>query len=109
MKCSVSGHNIFIEKFWMHSFLFTYTHFWLEILMKLYHIFKCVAGSVADPDPGSIAFLSSGSGVRDGKNPDLGSGMNIPDHFSESLETVFGVPDPGSKMEKFGSGIRYTH
>jgi hypothetical protein len=42
-----------------------------------------------------------------GKNPDPGSGMNIPDHFSESLDTVFSVkntvpkffdadPDPGS-------------
>jgi hypothetical protein len=48
--------------------------------------------------------------------------MNIPDNFSESLETVFRVKntsilgcgfgsgiwnlfDPGSGMEKFGSGI----
>jgi hypothetical protein len=48
--------------------------------------------------------------------------MNIPDHFPESLETVLGqkilkffdagsgsrIPntfDPGSGMEKFGSGI----
>ncbi len=64
--------------------------------MKLNHIFKRVASSVADPDAGSIAFLISGSGVRDGKNPDLGSRMNIPDHSSESLETVFWVSDPGS-------------
>jgi hypothetical protein len=52
-----------------------------------------------------------------------GSGMNIPDNFSESLETVFRVKilkffdadpdpgirnliDPGSGMEKFGSGIQ---
>ncbi len=60
-----------------------------------------------------------------GKNPDPGSGMNIPDYFSESLETVFRVkiliffdagPDPGSeiflildprsRIEKFESGIR---
>ncbi len=49
-----------------------------------------------------------------------GSGMNIPDNFSESLETVFRVKntqilgcgsgirnlfDPGSGMEKFGSEI----
>jgi hypothetical protein len=60
-----------------------------------------------------------------GKNPDTGSGMNIPDHFSESLKPVFGLkilkffvtdPDPGcgvrnlfnpgsGMMEKFGSGI----
>jgi hypothetical protein len=40
--------------------------------------------------------------------------MNIPDPFSESLETVLGQkilkffdadPGPGSGMEKFGSGI----
>jgi hypothetical protein len=36
-----------------------------------------------------------------GKYPDVGSGMNIPDHFSEGLETVFGKyfdADPGSRM-----------
>jgi hypothetical protein len=48
--------------------------------------FACIiTGSVADP--GSGAFLTPGSWIRDGKKP--GSGMNIPDHFSESLETVF--------------------
>ncbi len=41
-------------------------------------------------------------GSRMGKNPDPGTGMNILDHISESLVTV----DPGSGMEKFGSGIR---
>jgi hypothetical protein len=52
--------------------------------------------------------------------------MNIPvhfNHFTESLETVFRVKntysylrirfrnlfEPGSGMEKFGSGIRYKH
>jgi hypothetical protein len=47
-----------------------------------------------------------------------GSGMNIPDHISESLETIFGVkileffdadvdPDPGSgNLFDPGSGIR---
>jgi hypothetical protein len=54
--------------------------------------------------------------------------MNIPDHMSESLETIFGLKllkffdadlgsgivltrdrfDPGSGMEKFGSGINTT-
>jgi hypothetical protein len=70
--------------------------------------------SVADPDPGSGASLTPGSGT--GKKS--GSGMNIPDHISDSLETVFrgkntcfgAVPDPGcflprSRVEKFGSGI----
>jgi hypothetical protein len=53
-----------------------------------------------------------------------GSGMNNPDHISESLKTIFGVKilkfydvDPGSGMEKnrirdrnkVGSGIRDNH
>ncbi len=68
--------------------------------------------SIADPDPGSGALLTLGSGIRKGKKS--GFGMNIPDHFSESLETVFRVintkilwygSDPGSEMEKLGSGI----
>jgi hypothetical protein len=42
------------------------------------------ATSVADPYPGSGAFLTPGSGIRDpgsgmGKNQDPGSGINIPD------------------------------
>jgi hypothetical protein len=58
--------------------------------------------SVTDPDPGSGMGKQSGSG----------SGMNNPDHISESLEKFFWVTilkffdaDPGSGMEKFGSGI----
>jgi hypothetical protein len=55
-----------------------------------------------------------------GKNPGSGSGMNIPDHISESLETFFGlkyfnslmrmrmrIRDPGWK--KFESGMREKH
>jgi hypothetical protein len=50
-------------------------------------------------------------------DPDPGSGMNIPDHFAESLETLFGLkilkffdvdPDPGSRIFltlNQGSGI----
>jgi hypothetical protein len=48
--------------------------------------------SVADPDPGSGAFLTPGSGM--GKK--YGSGMNNPDHISESLE----VFHPGSRVKK---------
>jgi hypothetical protein len=62
-------------------------------------------------DPGS------GFGIRDGKKS--GSGMSIPDHFSESRETVFWLKicnnliqirdlfDPGSGMfmPEPGSGI----
>jgi hypothetical protein len=59
-----------------------------------------VVSSVSDPDPGSGAFLTPGSE----------SGMNNPDHISESLETFFWgkifkffAADPGWK--KFESGI----
>jgi hypothetical protein len=45
-----------------------------------------------------------------GKKSGSGSGMKIPDHFSECLETIFGViilkffeADPGWK--KLGSGM----
>jgi hypothetical protein len=57
-----------------------------------------------DPDPGSGAFLTPGSGM--GKKS--GSGMNNPDHISESLKKtnfrvkilIFFDADPGSGMEK---------
>jgi hypothetical protein len=32
--------------------------------------------------------FGSGSGIRDGKNPDLESGINIPDNFSEIVLRV---------------------
>ncbi len=60
---------------------------------------------IRDPVP----FLTPGSRIRDGKNqdPESGSGMNNPDHISESLEAIFWVKilkffdaDPGSGMEK---------
>jgi hypothetical protein len=73
----------------------------------------------ADPDPGSGAFLTPGSGmskkIRD-PDPGFGSGMNNPDHISESLETIFWAKilkffnsDPGSgiwdgKNSDLGSG-----
>jgi hypothetical protein len=51
-----------------------------------------------------------------GKTLEYGSGMNNPDHISESLETNFWVKilkfndaGPGSGMEKFWSGIRDKH
>jgi hypothetical protein len=44
--------------------------------------------SVANPDPGCGAFLIPGFGIRDGKKIRIRE-MNIPYHFSESLETVF--------------------
>ena len=60
-----------------------------------------------DPDPGSGAFLTPGSGIRDGYKSGFGSGMNNPNHSSASLETIFWVKihkffdaDPGSGMEE---------
>jgi hypothetical protein len=68
-----------------------------------------IFSSVADPDPGSGAFLAPGSGIRIGKPgwKKSGSGIQnvIPDHISDRLETNFGLkilkffyadPDPGS-------------
>ncbi len=40
-------------------------------------------------DPGSGAFLTPGSGIQDVKKTGSRSGMNNPDHISESLETNF--------------------
>jgi hypothetical protein len=70
-----------------------------------------VTGSVADPDPEFVAFLTPGFGM--GKKSRSGSGMNIPDHISESLETIFWLkilkflnadPDPGSGNIFFDPG-----
>ncbi len=68
--------------------------------------------SVANPDPGSVAFLTPGSGM--GKKSGSGSGMNNPDHISESLETMFWIKilkffdaNPVSRMEKMR--IRNKH
>ncbi len=53
-------------------------------------LFKIYVLSVADP--GSCAYfwpLDPGSGMGKNQDPDLTSGMNIPDHKSESLKTIF--------------------
>jgi hypothetical protein len=73
--------------------------------------------SGADPESG--AFLTQGSGV--GKKIKIRIPDEHPEHISESIETIFWVKildiysfmririrtifDPGSGMEKFGSGI----
>jgi hypothetical protein len=46
-----------------------------------------VGTTVADPYPGAVTFLNPR--IRDGKKSRSGSGMNIPDHISESIETIF--------------------
>ncbi len=83
--------------------------------------------SVVNPDPGFGAFLTPGSGME--KNPDPGFGVNIQDHFSWILETIFQlkifkffdadldpgsaifltwIRDPGWKNSDPGSGINIT-
>ncbi len=50
--------------------------------------------SVADPDPGSGAFLTPGSGILNRFFPDPGSRISDPGsqtHIFESLETIFWV------------------
>jgi hypothetical protein len=60
--------------------------------------------SVADLDPGSVAFLTSpGSGME--KNPDPGSEMNIPDLIFENLK-VFWVKN--TSIHLCGTGILST-
>jgi hypothetical protein len=54
-----------------------------SITVGLYALLKSInETSVADPDPGPCAFLTPGSGM--GKKSGSGSGMNNPDHISES-------------------------
>jgi hypothetical protein len=48
-----------------------------------------VTFSVADPDPGSVAFLTPGSGIRDGKNPDPGRTTRI--IFPRAQKPFFGL------------------
>ncbi len=72
--------------------------------------------SVADKDPGSGAFLTPGSGFRDpgwvkSQNPDPAEQpgsyfRDLRNHFFRVTILQFFDADPGSWMEKFGSGIR---
>jgi hypothetical protein len=49
---------------------------------------EIVDGSVADPDPGSGAFLPLVPGSKMQKNPDPGSADNIQDPIFKSLLTI---------------------
>jgi hypothetical protein len=80
--------------------------------------------SVTDPDPGSGAFLTPGSGSGSGmeKNPEPGSGirdehpgsckyqffrLKVLKFFDADPDPgILSTLDPGSGMEKIGSGIR---
>ncbi len=78
----------------------------LKIIKKAVHDDKKVETIVADPDMGSEGLFDpwiQDPGWVKKSTPE--SGMNIPDHISESLETIFGLkilnfsdtdPDPGS-------------
>ncbi len=61
--------------------------------------------SVADPEQGSSAFLTpgSGSGIWGGTNPGLGSSAFLTP--GSWIRCFFNPLDPGSVMEKSGSGI----
>jgi hypothetical protein len=59
-------------------------------------IIKCCGTGSGIQDPGSGAFLIPGSGM--GKKSGSGSGMNNPDHISDSLETIFWVKILNSLM-----------
>jgi hypothetical protein len=53
----------------------------LGMVIKLFHNYfslKCFISSVVDPDPGSGAFLTLGSGIRNRFFPDLGSRIPNP-------------------------------
>ncbi len=73
--------------------------------------------SVADPDPGLGAFLTPGSGIRDGRKSASGSGIQNeqPGSYFKELRNhffaFFGVKllkffDEGPGWRQFGSGIR---
>jgi hypothetical protein len=51
-----------------------------EVFMRTESMFRIFVTSFADPDSGSGAFLTPGSGMV--KKSGSGSGMNNPDHIS---------------------------
>jgi hypothetical protein len=58
-------------------------------------------------DPGSGAFLTPGSWIRiqDGKNPDLGSGMNTSDLIFENFNSLMRIRDPGSEVSRIRNTV----
>ncbi len=61
---------------------------------------RILAISVADPDPGSGAFLTPGSGIRNGFFPDPGFGAFLTP--GSGIRNRF-FPDPGSQIHIFES------
>jgi hypothetical protein len=67
-----------------------------------------LSSSVADPDPGCVAFLTPESGIRDRKKSGLTSWII----FSRAWFQLFGIRchfNPESWMRKFAYGIRDKH
>jgi hypothetical protein len=58
-----------------------------ELQSRAVCLWNIIKFSVADPDVGSIAFLTPGSGIRDRKYHDPRSGINISE-LSDSLATI---------------------
>ncbi len=87
----------------------------LSLFIRIFRLI--LKNCVADPGsgiqyPGSGAFLTLDPGYGMGKESGSGSGMNNPDHISESLKTIFWVKKLNSLMwirdqgwKKFGSGM----
>jgi hypothetical protein len=91
-------------------------------LMNKLQVQDFISFNVADPDPGCDAFFTPEFGMGKNQNQYPGSGMNIPDHIFEGLESIlfltilkffdpdpgsgmFLTLDPGSGMEKLRSGM----
>jgi hypothetical protein len=90
----------------------------LNFLLKFRNIFRCeyyltlCCGSRSSVpflplDPESGAFLAPGSGI--GKKSGSGSGINIPDHISESLEILFSGHEPIYFIENKEKTLRASY
>ncbi len=85
----------------------------LTLIQKNEKIFLAVIPKIQCCGPGSWIRCLFDPGIRDVKKSGSGSGMNNPDHISESLETIFCVKILNFLMriwypewKKFGPGIR---
>jgi len=104
----------------LHMRELRHSHAYLHMRGTFCTIITLLQISVVDPDPGSSALLTPGSRIRDGWKISIRIRDYVPDHISESLETIFGLKilwcssgsgirdlfDPGSRIKKFGSVIR---
>ncbi len=119
-----------VSCFWIENIFFICLSLFCDLLTLSITVLRI---QIRDPGPGILCLFDPwiwdpGSGM--GKKSRSGSGMNIPDHISESLETIFWLkilkfcdadPDPGFrslwswirdprwKNSDPGSGIRDKH